>query len=108
MLCYVISHVPGVLKGFQDQLFYSEFILCALILQLRNPLWVCGREALLSPARSLHAQRWRPRGLRGGLRSRASRSHIYCASSSEGSKPSCTSQTPLTAASAAQTLNARR
>lgn len=44
-------------KGFRTKLFCSEFIPCALILLVRNPLWVCGREAPLSAARSPHAQR---------------------------------------------------
>lgn len=95
MLCYVISHVPEILKGFRTKLFCSELIPCALILVRKSTvgIWQGGpAEPSTFPARP----RLRPQGFWGGLRSRARHSHIYCASSSEGSKPSCTNQTLLT------------
>lgn len=64
----------------------SEFIPCTLILLLRNPLWVCGREAPLSPARP------------GAL----GRAQNPATSIVPLLVPSCSRQTPLTAASAAQ------
>lgn len=99
MLCYVISHVPGVLKGFQDQtVLFSIHSLCFDLAGEKSivGLW---QEALLSPSTFPHAQRPQPQGFWGGLRSCARHSHIYCASSSEGSKPFCTNQTLLTAVS---------